>query len=238
MSNHRTTNEIQVFTEPPMPEQQAPCFVDVHIYYYEPEQEEPASIESQPEQEPGRNGESDQEETEPTRPHQKHKAIIPLCIGGILCIIGISAFVAVHLFPLFAPDATVTIVPVTQQIHTTTMITVTTEPATGTQLQGRVLAAIMMSQARTVATTGKGHQDATVAHGYLTFYNAATSPQTVSAGTLLTGTDGIQVMTEQDATIPAASYPTFGQATVTAQAPSTGPEGNIKAGDITGPVVG
>jgi hypothetical protein len=236
MNTNRTTDEIFTVAEPPMPEEQATRFVDVHIYDYEPEPEEPPSIENQPEQEPGSLDESDQEkETEPAQPHQKHKAIIPLCIGGILCIIGIGAFVAVYLFPLFAPDATVTIVPVTQQIHTTTMITVTTGPATGTHLQGRALAAITMSQARTVATTGKGHQDATVAHGYVTFYNAATYPQTVSAGTLLTGTDGMQVITEQDASIPAASYPTFGQATVTAQSASTGPEGNIRAGDIYGP---
>jgi hypothetical protein len=92
-----------------------------------------------------------------------------------------------------------------------------------------------MSQAKTVAATGTAHQEAKAAHGAVTFYNAAPSWQTVSAGTLLTGADGVQIVTDQDANIPAVNYPTLGQATVTAHTVTTGPGGNIRAGDIYGP---
>ena len=231
MNTNRTTDEIFSPTEHVPSEEHATRFVDVHIYDYESEREELPSIESQP----GTPDESDQQDTEPTRPHQKHRVLIPLCVGGLLCIIGLSAFIAIQVFPLFAPEATITIVPNTQQIRTTTRITVTTGRATGTQLQGRALAAITMNQARTVATTGEGHQDAKAGQGYITFYNAAPYPQTVPAGTLLTGADGIQVVTDQDATIAAVQYPTLGQTTITAHATMTGPASNIAAGDIYGP---
>lgn len=91
-----------------------------------------------------------------------------------------------------------------------------------------------MTQARTVPTTGTGHQDAKAAQGFITFYNAAPSPQTVTAGTLLTGADGVQVVTDQDALLPAGTLATNGQATVPAHAIQAGPEGNINAGDIYG----
>ena len=91
-----------------------------------------------------------------------------------------------------------------------------------------------MNQARTVPTTGKAHQDARPAHGSITFYNAATYPQTVAAGTLLTGADGVAVVTDTDAVLPAGTLATNGQATVPAQALGAGPGGNIQAGDIYG----
>ncbi|MBA2392601.1 MAG: hypothetical protein H0V70_07625 [Ktedonobacteraceae bacterium] len=235
MNNNRTTDEIYVSAEPSTPvEQTTTRFVDVHIYDYEPapELEEAANEESQPEQETS--PESNQEPTEPVRSHRRKRSILALCVG-IACLLVLGAFLIMYALPLFTPDAIITIVPNTQSIRTTQTITVTTGQATGTQLQGRALAAITMNQARTVPTTGKGHQDAKAAHGYITFYNAATYDQTITAGTLLTGADGVQVITEQDALIPAANYPTFGQISVSAQSVNTGPGGNIRAGDIYGP---
>jgi len=91
-----------------------------------------------------------------------------------------------------------------------------------------------MSQARTAPATGTAHQDAQTARGAITFYNAAPTQQIVNAGTLLTGADGIQIVTEQDAIIPAAVLPTDGQMTVSAHAVVTGPAGNIAARDIYG----
>ncbi len=234
MNNNQTTDEIFASGEPTT-EEQTTRFIDIHIYEQEPEPEEPPSVESQREPEAALPDESNQEHTELARSHRKQRRyIIALCVG-IVCVLVVSALVIVSLLPLLTPDATITLVPTTQQIRTTQTITVTTGQATGIQLQGRTLAAITMNQARSVATTGKGHQDAKAGHGYITFYNAATYPQTVTAGTILTGADGIQVITEQDANIPAASYPTFGQTTVPALSASTGPGGNIRAGDIYGP---
>lgn len=51
----------------------------------------------------------------------------------------------------------------------------------------------------------------------------------------MTGASGVQAVTEQDAIVPAVSYPTLGQATVLAHTATTGPEANTRAGDIYGP---
>jgi hypothetical protein len=76
------------------------------------------------------------------------------------------------------------------------------------------------------------HQSAQAAHGIITFYNAAPYAQIVTAGTLLTEADDVQIVTDTDAVIPAAVYPLFGQSNVQATSIQTGPAGNIRAGDI------
>src|SRR5437764_796359 len=83
------------------------------------------------------------------------------------------------------------------QMTTTSIVTVVAGQANTVQgqLSGRALSSVSMNQARTVPTTGRGHQDATSAHGRVTFYNAAPYAQTVAAGTLLTGTDGGEIVT-------------------------------------------
>ena len=93
---------------------------------------------------------------------------------------------------------------------------------------------IALSQAKTVPATGTGHQQAQAAHGFITFYNALPTPQTIPAGELLTGADRVEVVTLQDTVIPAGTLATNGQITVTAQAVNVGPQGNIAAGDIYG----
>ncbi len=95
-----------------------------------------------------------------------------------------------------------------------------------------VLNPITLSQSQTVPTTGKGHQDAKAATGFITFYNGLFTSQTIQAGTFLTGTDGIQVVTDQQADIPAGNPPSYGQVTVSAHAINPGVRGNIPAYDI------
>ncbi|MBV9706280.1 MAG: hypothetical protein JO125_02590, partial [Chloroflexi bacterium] len=157
-------------------------------------------------------------------------------VVGCLAVVGVLAGMLVALV-LVPPTATITIVPVATPISSTMAVTVVTGTPSLAQheVQGRLLSSLMMSQASTVPTTGTGTQQARAAQGMVTFYNAALTEQTISAGTLLTGADGVEVVTEQDAYIPAASYPTFGQTTVPAHATVSGPTGNIKAGDLYGP---
>src|SRR5260370_36863551 len=102
------------------------------------------------------------------------------------------------------------------------------------QIPGRLLETVTLSQAKTVPATGTGHQQAQAAHGFITFYNALPAPQTVPAGELLTGSDGVEVVTLQEAAIPAGTLTTNGQVTVPAQAVNVGPGGNITAEDIYG----
>src|SRR2546423_15308488 len=97
---------------------------------------------------------------------------------------------------------------------------------------GRLLNPITLSQSATAGTTGKGHQDSTKATGTITVYNGQFTSQTIQAGTILTGADGVQIITDQDAPIPAANPPIFGQVTVSAHAVQAGSKGNIPAYDI------
>jgi hypothetical protein len=235
----------QILTIPPLEDLPAGTtrFIDIHVYDQLPEQEEPPSIESTPRDgspEPGQHtvvsSQDIQEQSEPRSRRSRSVHPLPFVLG-VLCILMASAVFVVFILPLFALTATITIVPATKRISTTSLITVVPGQVDNTQgrLSGRTLSSVMMSQAQTVPTTGKGHQDARSAHGMVTFYNAAPYAQTVAAGTLLTGTDGVEIVTDQDAIIPAVMYPTLGQTTVTAHAVIGGPAGNIKAGDIYGP---
>jgi hypothetical protein len=238
MSSHQhTTDDIFSPLGPIAPEEQPTRFIDIHIYENaapEAEPEDEAIVESHPEPELPSPGQPEPEAMEPLRPARERWLIMLACLGGGgLLVFGI--LLTLSLLPLWAPVVTVTIVPSSQFIRMTTAMTVTTGPVRGTELPGRALAVITMNQAQTVPTTGKGHQDARVAHGFLTFYNAATYSQIIAAGTLLTGANGVQVITEQDALIPAAQYPTFGQMTIPAQAVLAGPGGNSAAGTIYGP---
>ncbi len=153
------------------------------------------------------------------------------------CLLGLLAGVAVQvLLPQLSATAEVTITPASQQVTSTQPVTITTSgSATGeSQVVGRALSSLTMSQTRTVSTTGMAHQGAQAARGRVTFYNALPAVQTIPAGTLLTGTDGVQVVTEQIAVLPAGSGATNGQVTVAARALQAGPAGNIAAGDLAG----
>ena len=136
---------------------------------------------------------------------------------------------------LFRPTATVTIVPTRLDSQATQVITaVTGTPATARhEVAARFVSAISpaseaFGQASGVTTWRLA------AGGTLTFYNAATYPQTIAAGTVLTGADGVQVLTDAAAPIPAGDPPLFGVVTVNAHAAQPGSRGNIAALDING----
>jgi len=153
-----------------------------------------------------------------TPPKQKpYWVLIPFAI--VLCL---SFLAGSLLLPLLTPSATVTILPVERSFSFTTAI----------QVHGRLLPALTLSQSQTVLATGKRHQAATEAHGTITFYNGLFTSQTIAAGTILTGNDGVHVVTDQRAIIPAANPPYIGHVTVRAHAHHAGMGGNIPAGDI------
>jgi VCBS repeat-containing protein len=156
----------------------------------------------------------------------------------VLCLLMGSALLFVALVPLFTASATVTIIPTAVEINGTTTVTLvsgTTRPGSGQQVAGRLLSTLTLSQEQVTSTTGIGHQPEQAAHGLITFYNALPAGQTVPVGTLLIGADGVQVVTEADANIPAAQMPTEGQVSVTAHALAVGPSGNIRSNDLYGP---
>jgi hypothetical protein len=152
----------------------------------------------------------------------------PYYLIVVFTIVGCLLFTLVSfLLPLLTPTAIVTIIPIERTITTTAAI----------QVQGRQLPTLTLSQSQTTPATGKGHQEATQAQGEITFYNGLLTSQTIAAGTPLTGADGVEIITDQAATLPPASNttpPTFGQVTVLAHAVQPGAGGNISPYDING----
>lgn len=185
-------------------------------------------------------------EQQPPSPHQPeqpsrkpqrrpHPAVLLVLLVSVVGIV--AGIMYAVLVPLWTPSANITIVNQSQRITTSSTLQLVTNgnaDPTKNQVPGRALPAITMSQQKTVPTTGTTHQDARVSHGLITFYDGATYAQTIPAGTTLTGADGIELVTDTDAIIPAAVFPTFGQASVTTHAAIAGAGGNVRAGDVYG----
>ena len=171
----------------------------------------------------------------PTRQQRPHPALLLLLIIPLLGLLAGIAYT--FLLPVWTPSASVTIVTASQQLTTTSTIELVTNEAddpTKNQVSGRTLAPITMSQQKMIPTTGTTRQVAQAAHGIITFYNGATYSQTIPAGTVLVGADGVQLVTDADANLSAAVFPTFGQASIAAHAAVTGAGGNVRAGDVYG----
>ncbi len=151
---------------------------------------------------------------------EKTSRHVGLCMMSLLLFLCLASIAfQLHLI-LNPPIATIILIPKSQTISLTATV----------QL-GRVIPPTTLSQEKTVPTTGHGHQDAKAATGTVTVYNGSNTPQTVTAGTVFTGNDGIQVATDTDATIPAANPPLEGQATVPAHTLTANAKGNIQAYD-------
>lgn len=165
----------------------------------------------------------------PTKQLPTPQPVTSAMIGVLLLAMFLPIFcIALQFYFIANPyTVTVTLLAKSQQLS-----------LTGTLQLGRVISPFTLSQSQTVPTTGKGHQDAKQATGFITFYNGLFSEQTVASGTILTGSDGVQIVTDADANIPAENGsipPTLGQATVSAHAVTPGSAGNIPTGDINQP---
>ncbi len=148
------------------------------------------------------------------------KWLIPIGIGALL----IALTVLVVVLPIIQASATILLTPDRQRLEVSTTFSI----------QARKLFTRSLTLSQTVKTTGTAHQNASVASGYLIFYNALPSPQIVAAGTMVTAADGVNVITDQDAYIPAGALSVNGQITVLAHTTITGAQANIQAGDING----
>src|SRR5260370_36544178 len=181
---------------------------------------------------------------QPTTTDRKKRSRWGLLSAGLLVLVLVLLLIGVEtlwgsgpLAPLFfRPMALVTIVPTRLDSQATLLITaVTGTPDTAKhEVAARFVSATTPALVASGQTSGVAHVPATAALGTLTFYNAATYPQTIAAGTVLTGADGLQVVTDAMASIPAGDPPLFGVVTVSAHAALAGSRGNIAAQDING----
>ncbi len=156
--------------------------------------------------------------------YPRHGQLVPyLLIAAHLLIVLFALFAQLYL--TLTETATITIIP---------KRAVVTAHLSLTNVQSRIFSPVTLAQSKTVPATGTGHQDATQAGGTITLFNAATHKQTIEAGTLLIGSDGAHIVTDQIADVPGATPPLEGQTTVPAHAVNKGAAGNIHAGDISG----
>jgi hypothetical protein len=168
---------------------------------------------------------------------QKRWRLLPLAIGIILLALATGAAAAIFLpMPL---HASITITPRTATVTLAAQLIIG-EKGGGSdlhthQLAGRILPAMTLSEAHSVATTGAGREPAHPAHGTLTFYNSLTIPQTIPAGTIIPAGSGREVMTDEMALIPAGTLATNGVASVPAHTLSTGKSSHLAAYAIYGP---
>lgn len=151
------------------------------------------------------------------------------------CLLMSLVLMFLFIIPSFFPIATVTIMPRTAAISTKATIQLVPGTPTGEQIHGNLLPPLTLSLTKQALATGHRHQDAAQAEGTISFYNGLFTSQTVLAGTVLTGSDGVQIITDQDAVIPAANPPFEGQVTVYAHSLHPGSQGNIEAFDIDKP---
>ncbi len=170
----------------------------------------------------------------------------PLLVAGlvllVLLIVG-SAILAVPRIagllqgagPGAAGSARITITPASQDVKNTFVISAVTGTPDPSQYQvgARLLSSTTPAQSQKVSATGSKQIPAVQASGTLVITcRASSSPLTIPAGTVFTGTDGAQVAT--DVTVTASGCST----TVSARAVQPGASGNIAASDMNQPYSG
>jgi hypothetical protein len=242
-----TSEEAAPASEPPAATDQEPVSEPEPVYtvigepvFPEPEAESTTILvivppESQPEEETA----EPEHQQVPSDPAPRLRRLAPLgwMLAGFLLVLAGVLVMTQILLPWLTPSATITLVPKTKPISTTLTIHLVSGSANPArrQVPGRQLPTLTMSQEQTVPTTGSVSEPAQTAQGWITLYNALSAPQTILAGTLITGQDGIQVTIDTTVTIPAGNLNTNGHIAVSAHAVETGPPGNIAALDINGP---
>ena len=137
---------------------------------------------------------------------------------------------------LFRPTALVTIVPTRLDSQTMLVITaVTGTPnAARHEVAARFVSATTPGREAFGQASGVAHVPATVAFGTLTFYNAATYPQTIADRHGTHGSRRCAGGHRCCGIYPAGNPPLFGVVTVSAHTLQAGSRGNIAALDIDG----
>jgi len=166
-----------------------------------------------------------------------------LVIVAVLLLLGVSlAYLpAVRntlppVVPLLSNAVDVTITPASRtlnQSYPLTAVIGNADPAQ-MQVQARMATSPAQIQQKTANATGMRKTAGAQAKGQLLFLNGAFVSQTVPVGTMFTGNDGVQVVSDENAVIPAAdtNTNTAGRISVAAHSVSTGIKGNIAAQNI------
>ncbi len=129
----------------------------------------------------------------------------------------------------------ITITPDSKEVQDSYVMQAVTNQPNADQLQVsmRNLDVAPDAQSKTVTGTGRGQIAAVTAKGKLTFINGTFAPYTIGSGTVVTAANGVSVVTEQPAAIPAAvPGGANGSISVSAHAVNAGTAGNLDQGSI------
>ena len=141
------------------------------------------------------------------------------------------------ILPRGLPPATITITPDSKTVSNSYVILAVPNGQTNVN-QRQVAARPLNSQQSTskqINATGHTQVAAAAAHGRLVFINGAATAVTVNAGTTFQSSNGVSIVTDSAASIPAANPGVaFGTTSVPAHAAATGAGGNIGALAING----
>jgi hypothetical protein len=175
-------------------------------------------------------------------PRQK-RVFVPNWSTIIACVLFLL-LVGEHVVPLvwpmidayLHPKATVTLFAAKQPLTFRYTFLAVTGIADQSQQQipSRLLSFTTPTKQTAIRTTGVGYTPAVQAKGEITFYNEAPYAQTIRAGTVVTGHDNIQIVTDQAVTIAAGNGGTNGSATVAAHTIQAGTTANIPPLAING----
>jgi len=154
-------------------------------------------------------------------PNHPSLAIVPLLFG---LLIPLASIVLQLSLVFYGSIPTVYILPKEQTITAST-----------TFQQGRLVPSPTLTQSGVTRATGKGHQNATYAHGFITLFNGTFTPVTLPAGTIIQAANGVPTATGREAIVPAGNPPSYGQTTISAHATIAGTQGNISAYAINTP---
>jgi len=129
--------------------------------------------------------------------------------------------------------ATVTLAPDNQVVTGSYVVTGvnTTPDAAKLQVNSHQVSGTAQTSAKTVTATGHNQTAGTRASGFLTFTNGSGTAMTVGAGTVIQNADGVTVVTNVPAVVPASdpANGTFGTTTITAHSADVGTGGNISS---------
>ncbi len=164
-------------------------------------------------------------------------SVVALALLSILAVEHVPTLIVSLVNTYLHPTATVTLFPAHKELTTTyTFLAVTgTVDQERQQIPSRILSFTIPTKSEIIKTTGTAQTPPTQAQGSVTFYNAAIYSQTIDAGTVITGSDGMQVVTDETVTVDAGNPPySYGIAAASAHSIQAGTAGNIQPLAING----
>ena len=135
-------------------------------------------------------------------------------------------------YTLWFSTATIHLLPVSASRDTLITITAALRPAGPAQTRLDLLTSTRTAPSIAVQPSGRKYFPAARAGGTLYWYNQEPYAQTIKAGTALTSSTGVVVVTAATVVIGAGALPTSGVAKGPAYAVQVGARGNIPAGSI------